>query len=62
MGTQWAFAPEATLDIGYAYIHIKDVSSSLPNQETATSAPRGSLIGNYEATAHVLAVQVRWGF
>jgi long-chain fatty acid transport protein len=61
-GAQWAFAPAAALDFGYAYIMLKDASSNLPNQETATSAPRGSLVGTYEANVHVLSAQVRWSF
>jgi len=62
VGAQWAFAPDTVLDFGYAYIRVKDASSNLPNQETATSAPRGSLVGNYSADVHVLGVQVRWSF
>lgn len=61
-GAQWAFAPNAVLDFGYAYLLVKDASSAVPNQETATSAPRGSLVGNYEANAHILSAQVRWSF
>lgn len=62
LGAQWAFAPQAALDFGYAYLVIKDGSSNLANQETATSAPRGSLVGNYKANVHILSAQVRWMF
>ena len=62
LGAQWTLAPNTVLDFGYVYIHVKDVDSRLPNQETATTAPRGSLVGNYDADVHVLGAQVRWGF
>jgi long-chain fatty acid transport protein len=62
VGAQWHFAPQAALDFGYAYLFIKDASTNLPNQETAASAPRGSLVGNYEANAQILSAQIRWSF
>jgi hypothetical protein len=31
-------------------------------QETATSAPRGSLVGNYDASAQILSAHIRWSF
>jgi long-chain fatty acid transport protein len=61
-GAQWGFAPNAALDFGYAYIMVKDASSNLVNQETATSLPRGSLVGNYEGNVHILSAQLRWSF
>jgi long-chain fatty acid transport protein len=61
-GARWMFAPSATLDFGLAYLFMKDASSNLPNQETATSAPRGSLVGTYEASAWIMGAGVRWSF
>jgi long-chain fatty acid transport protein len=61
-GAQWAFAPYAALDFGLAYLFIKDASSRLVNQETATSIPRGSLVGHYEANGWILGAQLRWSF
>ena len=61
-GAQWAFAPYAALDFGLAYLFVKDASSRLVNQETATSIPRGSLVGNYEANVWILGAQMRWSF
>jgi long-chain fatty acid transport protein len=61
-GTQWAFAPHAALDFGLAYLFVKDASSNLVNQETASSLPRGSLVGNYEANVWILSTQLRWSF
>jgi long-chain fatty acid transport protein len=62
VGAQWAFAPNAALDFGYAYILVKEGSSSLPNQETATSAPKGSLVGTYKSNVNILSAQLRWAF
>jgi long-chain fatty acid transport protein len=61
-GTQWAFTPKAALDFGLAYLFVKDASSNLANQETASSLPRGSLVGNYEANVWILSSQLRWSF
>ena len=61
-GAQWAFAPNVTLDFGLAYIFVKDASSNLVNQETATCVPRGSLVGTYEANVWILSAQMRWSF
>jgi hypothetical protein len=41
---------------------VKDGTSNLANQETAKSAPRGSLVGTYNSNVHVLGAQVRWAF
>lgn len=62
VGAQWAFAPNAALDFGYAYLIVKDGSSNLANQETATSAPKGSLVGTYKSNVNILSAQVRWAF
>src|SRR5439155_17360529 len=61
-GAQWAFAPNVALDFGLAYLFVKDASSTLVNQETATAVPRGSLGGTYEANVWILSAQMRWSF
>src|SRR5499426_2278738 len=61
-GAQWAFSPNAALDFGLAHLFVKDASSNLVNQETATSVPRGSLVGTYEANVWILSAQMRWSF
>jgi long-chain fatty acid transport protein len=61
-GAQWVFASHAALDFGLAYLFVKDASSTLVNQETATSVPRGSLVGDYEADVWILSTQLRWSF
>jgi long-chain fatty acid transport protein len=62
VGAQWAFAPQAALDVGLAYLFVEDASSTLVNQDTATSVPRGSLVGTYEASVWILGAQMRWSF
>jgi long-chain fatty acid transport protein len=61
-GVQWAFAPQAALDGGLAYLFVSDASSRLVNQGTATAVPRGSLVGTYEANVWILSTQLRWSF
>ena len=61
-GAQWAVTPNTALDFGLAYLFVKDASSNLVNQQTATSVPRGSLVGNYEANVWILGGQIRWSF
>ena len=62
IGAQWKPSSLWALDFGYAYVIIKDAPSSLNNQDSATSAPVGSLVGTYQAHAHVLGVQGRFSF
>lgn len=62
LGAQWAFAPNAALDFGYVHIFARDATSNLPNQESVTSAPRGSLVGTYEANVDIISAQLRWRF
>ncbi len=62
LGAQWTFAPNAALDVGYVHIFARDASSALPNQDTATSAPRGSLVGTYDADVNIVSAQLRWRF
>lgn len=61
-GAQWTLAPNLVLDAGYAFINVNSATSRLDNQETATSLPRGSFVGKFDAHVHILSAQVRWGF
>ena len=61
-GAQWAVTPSLALDFGLAYLFVKESSSDLVNQATATSVPRGSLVGNYDANVWILGGQLRWSF
>lgn len=62
VGAQWKPSKQWAFDLGYAYLIVKDASSAVANQETATSAPRGSLVGEYEADTHLLGAQARYSF
>ena len=62
LGAQWRATPRLAIDVGAAYIRGDNVSSSLVSQETATSLPRGSLVGSYDASAVVVGAQARVSF
>lgn len=57
-GFQWRPSQKASVDVGYTHIFVKDGPSSLPNQETATAAPVGALLGTYNAKVDVLGAQL----
>jgi long-chain fatty acid transport protein len=64
-GVQWAFSKRAAIDLGIAYLFIKDASSNLPsvdpNPRPGFSAPpRGNLIGTYGADVWIGSVQARY--
>lgn len=63
VGTQWKIAsPGFTIDVGYAYVRLKDASSNLPNRDGANIPPRGSLVGTYRANVHIVGFQGSWSF
>lgn len=62
VGAQWVPTPAWALDFGYAYVLFKDAPESMRNQDTASSLPRGSLVGTYHMHANVLAVQARYSY
>ncbi len=62
LGAQWRYSPRLAIDFGAAYIRNNDASSNLANQESATSLPRGSLVGTYEGSAVVVGAQGRLSF
>jgi long-chain fatty acid transport protein len=61
-GFEWKVAKKALVDVGYAHLFIKDSSSDLPNQETATSTPMGALVGSYHAKVDILGAQLTLSF
>ena len=61
-GFEWKLSQKATVDVGYAHLFIKGAPSNLPNQETATSAPVGNLVGDYSAKVDILGVQIALRF
>ena len=63
LGAQWkTAAPNLAVDVGYAYVLIKDATSRLPNQDAPNSPPRGSLVGTYKASAQIIGLQIAYSF
>jgi long-chain fatty acid transport protein len=61
-GFEWKLGEKTALDVGYAHIFVDEAASDQPNQDTATSAPAGPLVGQYSAKVNVLSVQFRVSF
>ena len=66
-GFQWALSKQAAIDVGGAYLLVKEASSDLPNVDPSppsgfAAAPRGNLVGTYDATVWVASAQVRYSF
>jgi long-chain fatty acid transport protein len=64
-GVQWAFSKQAAIDVGAAYLLVKDASSNLPSIDPSppsgfSAPPRGNLIGTYGANVWVASVQARY--
>lgn len=62
VGFQYKVGKSGAIDVGYAHLFIKDASSNLANQDTASSPPTGTLVGTYNASVNILAIQFRTGF
>jgi long-chain fatty acid transport protein len=61
-GFQWSITKKAIVDVGYTHIFVKDAPSDLPNQDTATSAPVGALVGTYNAKVDIVGAQISLHF
>jgi long-chain fatty acid transport protein len=61
-GLQFKTGKNGAFDLGYARVFINDASSNLKNQETATSTPRGNLVGTYKESVNIVAAQYRISF
>ncbi|HET7292435.1 MAG TPA: outer membrane protein transport protein, partial [Vicinamibacteria bacterium] len=53
---------KGAIDVGYAHLFVEDASSNLPNQDTPTAAPAGTLVGTYEGKVDIFSVQYRLSF
>jgi long-chain fatty acid transport protein len=62
VGLQYRVGKSGAFDVGFAHLFVKDAASALPNQDTATSPPSGSLIGSYEANVNIVSIQYRHSF
>lgn len=61
-GFEMKVGEKGAIDLGYAHIFIKDGSSDLPNQSSATDAPSGTIVGTYQANVNIVAFQYRVSF
>jgi long-chain fatty acid transport protein len=67
-GVQWAFLPQAALDVGFAYLFLSDMPSNLPNVDPDppagfTPTPKGALVGEYtDPSVFIAAAQLRYSF
>lgn len=55
LGGQWRFGQNSTVDLGYAYLYVRDPSIEQSRNGT-------TLLGRYDASAHLLGVQYSLGF
>jgi long-chain fatty acid transport protein len=49
-GAQWAFSKQGAIDLGFAWLFVKEASTELPSPPPPTQAPRGTLRGEYSDT------------
>lgn len=68
-GLQWAFLPQAALDVGFAYLFLSDFPSNLPSVDPdpppgfSPALPRGGLVGDYvDPSVYVAAAQIKYSF
>jgi long-chain fatty acid transport protein len=60
LGAQWKPAKDSTLDVGYAYLYVKD--PRIEQVKTFAPGVTATLRGRYDAGAHLLGVQYTQGF
>jgi long-chain fatty acid transport protein len=62
VGTQWKPAKEQTLELGLAYLYIRDTNIN-SNQTTANPVTNhGTLIGDYNSSVWILGAQYSVAF
>lgn len=59
LGGQWDTGRQGKIDVGYAYLYVKDPSI---NQSKTVGPTTSVLNGKYDASAHILGVQYSVGF
>lgn len=60
LGAQWKPSRAATIDIGYAYLYVRD--PSINQTKSYGGANTVTLNGRYEDSAHILGIQYSQGF
>jgi long-chain fatty acid transport protein len=61
-GFELKVGEKGAIDLGYAHLFMKDASSELPNQSSATDAPSGTIVGTYQANVNIVSLQYRVSF
>jgi long-chain fatty acid transport protein len=61
-GFEWKVGGKSAIDLGYAHLFMKDASSELPNQSSASDPPSGTIVGTYQATVNIVSLQYRVSF
>ncbi len=61
-GFEYKLGQKSAIDVGYAHLFIGEASSNLPNQDSASSPPKGQLLGSYDAKVDILSAQLRFSF
>ncbi len=61
-GLQWRATDKVHVDVSYAHLFLKNAPSDLPNQDSPTSTPLGTLIGTYDASVNIVGAQVSLHF
>ncbi len=59
-GVQWKASKSTTLDVGAAYLYVKD--AQIDNNQSAAALNRGYIKGTYEDSAWILGAQVSMAF
>lgn len=60
LGAQWKPGRDSVIDLGYAYLYVKD--PAIHHVKSLTPVGTAALIGQYDASAHILGVQFTQGF
>ena len=60
LGAQWKPGRDSVIDLGYAYLYVKD--PAIHQVKSLTPAGTATLSGQYDASAHILGVQFTQGF
>jgi long-chain fatty acid transport protein len=61
-GLEFKMGKAGAFDLGYAHIFINDGTSTLPNQDSPTSAPTGVLVGGYKGSVNIISAGFRYSF
>jgi len=61
-GARWKMSPQTSVDMGYAHIFFKDVSTARAVMNTTETATLQTVRGDFKTYAHLLSVQMNYNF